>query len=153
VHGVISHEARQETSKRCYWCSLSIENNMAVKRAGHKDEGDGVWDVGVVRSTLQLRNLNWLRTDWLIYVRIWTVSHRLRSTLTNWHRFAALSLLALAVTYPSTNRARRNFISVAESPSKHWSPPRTYQKLELSKGVSKLDGTFLICPCWEEFAE
>jgi len=31
----------------------------------------------------------------------------------------------LAVTHPSTNRARRYLTSVTESPSKHWSPPRT----------------------------
>jgi len=32
---------------------------------------------------------------------------------------------SLAVTHPSTNRARRYLTSVIESPSKHWSPPRT----------------------------
>jgi len=31
----------------------------------------------------------------------------------------------LAVTHPSTNRARRYLTSVTESSSKHWSPPRT----------------------------
>jgi len=30
-----------------------------------------------------------------------------------------------AVTHPGTNRARRYLTSVIESPSKHWSPPRT----------------------------
>jgi len=29
------------------------------------------------------------------------------------------------VTHPSTNRARRYLTSLTESPSKHWSPPRT----------------------------
>jgi len=29
---------------------------------------------------------------------------------------------SLAVTHPSTNHARRYLTSVAESPSKHWSP-------------------------------
>jgi len=32
---------------------------------------------------------------------------------------------SLMVTHPSTNRARRYLTSVTESPSKHWSLPRT----------------------------
>jgi len=35
---------------------------------------------------------------------------------------------SLAVTHPGTNRARRYLTSVIESPSKHWSPPRTSKK-------------------------
>jgi len=35
---------------------------------------------------------------------------------------------SLAVTHPSTNRARRYLTSVTESPSKHWSPPRNSMK-------------------------
>jgi len=37
---------------------------------------------------------------------------------------------SFAVTHPSTNRARRYLTSVTESPSKHWSPPRTYRRSE-----------------------
>ena len=45
---------------------------------------------------------------------------------------------SLAVTHPGTNRARRSLTSVTESPSKHWSPLRTFcwQKVMESRMVS-----------------
>jgi len=47
---------------------------------------------------------------------------------------------SLAVTHPSTNRARRYLTSVTESPSKYWSPPRTSDvcRRELRKHQLKL---------------
>jgi len=92
----------------------------------------------------------WWLIDWLIDLRpcqhitaiLWTAGHRLRSTPTNGHRFTAPGLpysrhradtdvkwikpKSVAVTHPSTNRVRRYLTSVTESPSRHWSPRRTY---------------------------
>jgi len=61
--------------------------------------------------------------DWLIYVRvstitaIWTVSHRLRSTLMNGHRFTVLSLPWWSPIQILT-QARRYLTSVTEPLSK-----------------------------------
>jgi len=71
-----------------------------------------------------------LSIDWLIDLRPCQHDNGymdgrspIESTPTNGRRFTALGL---TVTYPSTNRAGRNLTSVTESPSKHWSPPRTF---------------------------
>jgi len=37
---------------------------------------------------------------------------------------------SMEVTHPITNRARRYLTPVIKSPSKHWSPPRTYGNLK-----------------------
>jgi len=63
---------------------------------------------------------------------------------------------SLVVTHPSTNRGRRYLTSVTESPNKHWSPLRTFNKLhqvtntEPHKTTTKYTETNEILHNWKE---
>jgi len=48
-----------------YWCSLSIENNLAVKKVGHTDEVEGVCDDGFVCAIWNLGfSKEVMKQDW-----------------------------------------------------------------------------------------